>query len=98
MMNNTIQACSFKQQNYILAEDQEEYNSLPAFIAGGKEGYVVTCYELSLWQAIKLLFTRKIWYTRLTFGTNYQPVLLETSTPFGNWMFIKDKNDETPCN
>lgn len=37
----------FEGHNVVIAEDQEEYTALPAYVADTPEVHVVTCWELS---------------------------------------------------
>lgn len=62
---------SFKEQTCIIAEDQKEYLTLPAWKS--KDGIVVSCWELSFRERIKLLFTGKLWFKVLTFNKPLQP-------------------------
>jgi hypothetical protein len=63
----------FKEQNVIYAEDQPEYLPLPAFKT--KEGNVTCCWNLSLKERIKILFTGNLWLSVLTFNQPLQPLL-----------------------
>ena len=63
----------FYKDNVTLAKNQEQYQNLPAL---SKNGIVTTCWELTWWEYIKLIFTRKIWVNSLTFGAKLQPLRL----------------------
>ena len=56
----------FEQQNCVYAKEQPEYLPLPAHKT--KEGEVISCWELSLRERLKLLFTGKMFYSQLTFN------------------------------
>ena len=66
-----MKAISFKDQTIEIAKDQPEYNTLPAHV--GDEGAVSTCWALSFWERVRVLFTGKIWHQQLTFRSPYQP-------------------------
>lgn len=62
----------FNGQNMTFAENQPEYIPLPAH--RDKEGMVTTCWNLSFWERVKVLFGAKLWWQQLTFNTPIQPV------------------------
>ncbi len=69
----------FKGQNVIIAEHQPEYIPMPAYV--DPNGEVVCCWQLSVKERIKLLFTGVIWHSILTCNTNLQPQLLRLERP-----------------
>jgi len=69
----------FPEANTIFAEEQKEYLSLPAFRS--KEGEVVTCWQITFKEWIKLFFSQKIWITVLTFNKPLQPIALNVDCP-----------------
>ena len=69
---------TFKEANVTFAKDQEEYMPLPAHRTDTNECTVTSCWKLTLWEAIRLLFTRRIWHGQLTFKQPLQPTLLTT--------------------
>ena len=73
-----MEAIKFKECNVDFAKNQEEYKTLPAF-ADTKNGVVTTCYKLSLKDLIKIIFTRKIWLSLLTFNKPLTPQLLSVN-------------------
>ena len=64
----------FKGHNVVYGKDQKEYMPLPALKFD--DGTVVTCWKLSWKEVIKLVFTRKVWHSILTFNNPLQPTLL----------------------
>lgn len=67
-----------------LAENQPQYATLPAILdETSDEAVMLTCWRLSVWQRLALLFTGKIWLWTFTFGEDFQPVALTTKEPFG---------------
>lgn len=71
---------SFKEQNCIIGKNQKEYLPLPAWKS--KNGIVISCWQLSFLEKIKLLFTGKLWFTTLTFNKSLQPQRLTVDYPF----------------
>jgi hypothetical protein len=73
----------FPEQTVVIAKDQPEYRPLPAFqFANAPTGRIACCWQLTLWERIKLLFTGKLWHTVLTFHQPLQPQLIELKKPF----------------
>lgn len=63
----------FKEQNCTFAQDQPEYIPLPAMRVDGAEGQVVSCWQLSLKERFKILFTGKMWISLMMFGKPLTP-------------------------
>jgi hypothetical protein len=72
-----MDAIKFKGANIVFAENQEEYNSLPAF--KDDEGNVVTCWKLSDEEIKKITETGELWLSVSTFNQPLQPVLLSVN-------------------
>lgn len=70
-----MEAIKFKECNIVFAEDQDEYNSLPAFY-NSEEKTASFCYKLSFIEVVKVFFRRKIWVSIMTFNKPLQPQLL----------------------
>ena len=68
---------TFNGANTVFAENQEEYNSLPAF--KDDEGNVVTCWKLSDEEIKKITETGELWLSVSTFNQPLQPVLLSVN-------------------
>ena len=88
----------FKGHNCIFAKDQEEYQQLPALRVKGSEGNVITCWKLSTRDRWKLLFTGKLWVSKLTFNQPLQPIYLQVDTPESvkeELIKLNNKTDET---
>lgn len=66
----------FKESNIVFAENQEEYEPLPAFKNNSVEGEVITCWNLTLRERFKLLFTGELWLMLLTFNQPLTPTYL----------------------
>lgn len=69
-----MKAKKFKEQNVVYAKNQPEYLQLPALKL--KQGEVISCWELTLKERLKLIFTGKIWACVLTFNKPLQPMCL----------------------
>ena len=63
----------FEGQNCTYAEDQPEYLPLPAYKT--KDGKVVSCWEFSFREKLKLLFGHKLFLWVSTFNAPLQPLL-----------------------
>jgi hypothetical protein len=66
----------FKEQNVVFAEDQPEYLPLPAHKVDSPQGEVICCWEMSIIERIKVLFTGKVWLCLLSFNRPLTPNLL----------------------
>lgn len=65
----------FKGHNMVLAENQKEYQPLPVCDERSKEGTKVSCWRLSFWERIKLLFTGRLFIAQFTFYQPFHPIL-----------------------
>jgi hypothetical protein len=68
----------FKEVNIIFAKDQPEYMPLPAFKNESDKGEVVTCWQLSFRERLRILFKGEIWLSMLTFNKPLIPSFLTT--------------------
>lgn len=85
----------FKQQNVVVGKDQEEYLDLPAYVdkeSPGRE--VISCWQLSFMERLKVLITGKIWNRQFTFGTAYSPTALQIESPWSYEAKFKAANKE----
>lgn len=72
----------FPEQTTIIAENQPEYENLPAhFVKDDPHGTIICCIELSQEEREKVMTTGKIWLNMLTFGRDIQPILLTADKP-----------------
>lgn len=69
----------FEGKNITYAEDQPEYQPLPAHVS--LDGTVTTRWKLSIWELIKVSFTGEIWLQVMTFTNPLQPVLISVDKP-----------------
>lgn len=70
----------FKEANVTFAENQPEYLPLPAW--KGEEGTVISCWQLTWKERLKLLVNGRIWLRMLTFNKPLQPQRLDVDSPF----------------
>lgn len=92
-----MRAINFEQANIMLAESQEEYETLPiwADIDENKQpvrlddgklrdqmGQCVCCFELNKEEIDEIVKTGKIWFTQCTFWNAFQPINMSTQNPF----------------
>ena len=63
----------FKEVNVRIAENQEEYQTLPALYEP-KEGSMTFCFELSQEEKDRIAETGEMWFKVLTFGKPLQPI------------------------
>lgn len=68
----------FHEVNVIFAKDQPEYLPLPAFKNESTEGEVVTCWQLSFKERLRVLFKGEIWLSLLTFNKPLAPSFITT--------------------
>ena len=66
----------FKEQNIVFAKDQPEYNPLPAF--RDEKGEVITCWNLTFRERLRVLFSGKIWLSLLSFNKPLTPSFMTT--------------------
>jgi hypothetical protein len=69
---------NFKEANVTFAKDQPEYQPLPAFRADSQDGEVITCWNLSFSERLRILFKGEIWLSLLTFNKPLTPCFLTT--------------------
>lgn len=68
-----MKAISFKGQTMVAAKDQKEYLPLPVLVIKSENGEVISCWSLSLWERLKVLFTGKVWLCLLSFNRPFSP-------------------------
>ena len=70
----------FKQHNVTFAKDQPQYLPLPAYRSD--DGQVITCWQLSWLDRLRVLVNGKLWLSQLTFNHPLQPQRPSIETPF----------------
>ncbi len=68
----------FKGQNVTFAENQPEYQPLPAFKNDGPQGEVISCWQLSFRERLRIFFTGKLWVSLLSFNQPLTPSYFTT--------------------
>lgn len=68
----------FPEHNVVYAENQEEYQPLPAWKNNSPQGEVVSCWQLSFKERLKVLFTGKLWVCLLSFNKPLTPSFFTT--------------------
>jgi hypothetical protein len=76
----------FKQSNVVYGVGQESLQELPALKFD--DGEVVSCWHLTFKEALRLLFTRKVWLCVATFNNPLQPTFMSTQQKD---LFVKNK-------
>jgi hypothetical protein len=71
-----MKAIKFKHQNIVFAENQPEYQQLPALKLDTKEGQVISCWKLNFLERVIILFTGKMWVSLMTFNKPLTPTFL----------------------
>ena len=70
----------FREQNHTFLPPprmEDKVGSLPTFVG---EGQVISCWRLTLWERIKLLFTGRMWFSVI--GNAQPPIWLGVHCPF----------------
>ena len=73
-----MKAIEFKEVNLRIAENQDEYVTLPAF-HDKEEGSVTFCFKLTEDEINRIKATDEIWFKILTFNKPMQPIQLSTN-------------------
>jgi hypothetical protein len=68
----------FQEANVTFAKDQPEYQPLPAFKSESATGEVITCWNLSFKERLRILFKGEIWLCLMTFNKPLTPTFLST--------------------
>lgn len=68
----------FPEQNIVFAKDQPEYLPLPAFRNDSPEGEVISCWQLSFSERLRILFTGKLWVSLMSFNKPLTPSFFTT--------------------
>ena len=79
----------FEEANSVYGDKQPQYQPLSAHKT--KDGNVVSCWELSEREIAKIVKTKRIWLSVLTFNKPLQPVLLSVNK--FEWLNNENKND-----
>jgi hypothetical protein len=61
----------FPQKNCVYAKNQPEYLELSAH--KDKDGIVTSCWRVTFWERIRILFTGRLYFQTMTFNQPLQP-------------------------
>lgn len=75
-----MKAINFEGANMKVAENQEEYETLPAHV-NEETGVVTSCWELTAEEVDEFKATGKIFLQQATFGHALQPVSINIKNP-----------------
>ncbi len=78
-----MKAIEFNEVNLRIAENQDEYQTLPVHKHGDDVGTVTACFELDDGEIEQVKSYGTIWLSFLTFGRSFQPVGMSCLSPFG---------------
>lgn len=73
-----MKASEFPEVNVRIAENQPEYETLPAF-HNKYEGSVTFCFKLTEEELNRIYATGEIWFKQLTFNGPMNPIALSTN-------------------
>lgn len=68
----------FKESNVTFAKHQPDYQQLPAFRNDSPQGEVITCWNLTFRERLRILFKGEIWLSLLTFNKPLTPSFITT--------------------
>lgn len=63
----------FPEHNRLFAENQPEYTPLPALVLDTPSGDVISCWQLTFWERLQILYTGKLWVSLMMFGEPLTP-------------------------
>ena len=73
---------AFVGHNIVFAEDQPEYQSLPAYKSlSDPQGRALFCWHFTLRERLQLLLHGRVWHEVLTFNKPLQPQRLSVKKP-----------------
>lgn len=73
-------------ENVTYAKDQPQYRPLPVLRSLTHEGYVMSCWQLTVWERLRILFGARIYLTQLTFNDHLQPIIPEIGRRAPSWI------------
>jgi len=69
----------FPEMTGTAAKDQPEYQPLPMYRG---DGWVISCWKMTRWERIKVLFTGRVWLWLRDFGGPITPSTVTQRSPF----------------
>ena len=76
-----MKAITFPEANINVAENQDEYQTLPAKVYNDQFGEVISCWQLSDEEMEQIKKTNCIWVSQLTFQKGVAPMMLMSEKP-----------------
>ena len=73
-----MKSITFKEVNQIIGADSEGYKQLYVHKTKDQFGDVTSCWKLSLFERIQVLFTGKVWLCQRTFNHDLVNSLITT--------------------
>lgn len=68
----------FKEANVVFYKDKPGYMPMYAFKTSDAEGYIVSCWNLSISERIRVLFTGKIWINSMMYHNPITAIFMST--------------------
>jgi len=82
-----VKPIAFPMQNIVVAKDQPPYLALPAYVDNQE---TISCWRLTLWERLRLLFRGCVWVRQLNFGRPLQAIELNTLSPWSQEYAIEN--------
>lgn len=76
-----MKSINFEDATLKIGGKQEEYETLHAVLLSGKEKEVIMIFELTDEEVAEIVRNKRLYYSRFTFGYNFQPMRISTA-PF----------------
>lgn len=70
-------AVEFEEVNVRIAEHQDEYETIPAFV-NQQEGSITCCFQLNKEEIDEIVRTGKIWHKQVNFNKPINPIAMST--------------------
>lgn len=71
----------FKYQTCVIGKNQPQYLPLPAERRKSEDGEVISCWQPTFWERIKILFGYNIYSSLITFQEKIQPQRITVGYP-----------------
>ena len=92
-----MEPIDFKEKTGVAGKDQPEYLPLPIWQdKDDPRCRVISCWGMSFWERVKVLFTGRVWLSLYTFGAPIQPQSLQVDFPFVKNPIRNHKKPEKP--
>jgi len=86
-----MKSIEFPEQTHKIAEHQEDYQTLPAYIDAG-DGIVTCCFELTDEEVDEVIKTKQIWHTQYIGNDPMQPIMMMAKKPNLQQTEVKPKS------